>query len=76
MIRVEYVMVKINLFRRLKKALSTPEQFAPRLEELQLTNKDLLNRVEKLRATVDGEEGWFLCLTKNGKTCAVEEDLK
>ena len=33
---------------------------------------NIQDRVQKLRATLDGEEQWFLCLTKDKNMCLEE----
>jgi len=34
---------------------------------------DIQDRVQRLRATLDGEEQWFLCLTKDKDACVEDK---
>ena len=68
----------VNRFKfidRLMRAIHPPQDHISLLtdEELAVKNDDLLERVKRLQATIDQEDGWFLCLTKSEKACSAEE---
>ena len=70
-------MGRIKFIDRLFHAIRDPGIPHPAsTDELDEINKDLLDRVKKLQeqATIDQEEGWFLCLTKNKEVCEESED--
>jgi hypothetical protein len=67
----------LNLIHRFKKALKKPNKLeAFDVVDLELSNLQMLDRVQRLqeRATIDKEDGWFLCYTKDPKACASDED--
>jgi len=73
-------MGRIKFIDRLIHAIRDPGTGHPvSMDELDDINKELLNRAKKLQeqATVDQEDGWFLCLTKNKDVCEeLEDDVK
>jgi hypothetical protein len=73
----EAVMVQSEkFFSRLRRVFLPPRQVLKMdMAVIDLQNRELLDRVEALKqATIDGEEKWFLCLTKDQKVCYGREN--
>jgi len=51
------------------KSLKRDKEEEKSLKDTQELNADTLNRIRRLKATVDGEHEWFLCMTKNKNAC-------
>lgn len=52
---------------------SPPKDTGIDLMDLEAGNKEMTRRVEQLQATIDSDEGWFLCLTRRPDVCDDKE---
>lgn len=66
-------MARESWLRKAIRLLTPPKPIKIEISEAD-KGKDIQERVQRLKATLNGEEQWFLCLTKNRTTCV--EDKK
>lgn len=67
-----------NVLRRiLPREIGLPKKL-PKIDldfsELEAGTLEMADRVERMRATLDGEDEWMLCLTRNPKACNEEDN--